>query len=208
MNPPYMAIRVIAPARTPRKPAIVITATSRWATWDSSWARTPSSSSGSRRRSRPVVTQTTAFCGLRPVAKALGMSLSATATRGLGMSASAQSRSIVPCSWGNSSGDTWWAPIARWVILSLNQNWATNSPPEIRTISGHAPRSSAISRPVKPTYSSPITNIVTTMRPVRPRSGAKRVCWPELDIACSSIRRRFRCCHPDGPGAPPPRREP
>ncbi len=206
MKPPYIAIRVIAPASTPRKPATVITATSRWATCDSSWASTPSSSSGSSRRSRPVVTQTTAFCGLRPVAKAFGMSLSATATRGLGMSASAQSRSTAPCSCGYCSGVTRWAPIARSVIRSLNQNWATNRPPEISTTIGHAPRSSTISRPVNPTYNSPIRNIVPTMRPVRPRSGAKRVCWPELDIAAPPFAVRFRCCHRAGPAASPARR--
>ena len=44
----------------------------------------------------PVVTQTTACCGrTRPVANALGTSVSAIATRGLGMSAIAQSRSIM-----------------------------------------------------------------------------------------------------------------
>ena len=37
----------------------------------------------------PVVTQTTERSGERPVAKALGTSMSATPTRGLGMSASA-----------------------------------------------------------------------------------------------------------------------
>src|SRR5664280_3738520 len=62
-NPPNIDAckvkRVINPASTPRKPATVITATSRWATWDSSWASTPSSSSGSNRRSSPVVCATT-----------------------------------------------------------------------------------------------------------------------------------------------------
>ena len=42
----------------------------------------------------PVVTHTTARLGERPVANALGMSVSAIATRGFGMSAIAQSRSI------------------------------------------------------------------------------------------------------------------
>ena len=37
--------------------------------------------------------------GLRPVAKALGMSISATPTRGFFMSASRQSRSTISCSW-------------------------------------------------------------------------------------------------------------
>ena len=43
----------------------------------------------------PVVTQTTERSGDRPVANAFGMSVSAIATRGLGMSASAHSRSII-----------------------------------------------------------------------------------------------------------------
>ena len=72
---------------------MVITATSLWATWDSSWAMMPSSSSGSRRRSRPVVAHTTVFFWFRPVANALGTSESAMATFGLGRSASAQIRS-------------------------------------------------------------------------------------------------------------------
>ena len=75
---------------------MVMTATSRWATWESSWASTASTSGSSRRRRRPVVAHTTAALGLRPVANALGMSTSAIATRGLGMSASAQSRSTIP----------------------------------------------------------------------------------------------------------------
>ena len=44
----------------------------------------------------PRVAHTTATFGFRPVAKAFGMSVSATATRGFGMSESAQSRSIDP----------------------------------------------------------------------------------------------------------------
>lgn len=43
-----------------------------------------------------VVTQTTARSGERPVAKALGFGVSAMPTRGLGMSAKAHSRSIMP----------------------------------------------------------------------------------------------------------------
>lgn len=55
---------------------------------------------------RPVVTQTTAWLALRPVANALGRSISETATWGLGMSAVAHSRSMTPCNWGCSSGVT------------------------------------------------------------------------------------------------------
>ena len=65
----------------------------------------------------PVVAQTTASLGLRPVAKALGTSLSAMATRGFGMSARAQSRSTMPWSWGASAGVTSWAFIEKRAIF-------------------------------------------------------------------------------------------
>lgn len=103
---------------------MVITATSRWATWESSWARTPSSSSVSRRRMRPVVTQTTAWSVSTPVAKALGRSMSETATRGLGMSALAHSRSTTPCSRGCSSGVTSRPRMAYRAMRSEYQYWA------------------------------------------------------------------------------------
>ena len=48
------------------------------------------------------MTQTTATLLLRPVANAFGMFVGAIATRGLGMSASAHSRSTTPCSSGAS----------------------------------------------------------------------------------------------------------
>ena len=111
--------RVKSPAIMPRPLAIVITATSRWATWEISWARTASISGSSRRRSSPVVAHTTAALGLRPVAKALGTSVWAMATRGLGMSASAHRRSITPCSSGASCGVTSLACMANMAILSL-----------------------------------------------------------------------------------------
>ena len=66
----------------------------------------------------PVVTQTTERSGERPVAKALGRSMSAMPTRGLGMSARAHSRSIMPCSSGASSGVTSRARIAFMASLS------------------------------------------------------------------------------------------
>ena len=100
---------------------MVITATSLCATCDISCARTPSSSFVSSLRSRPWVTQTTATLLLRPVAKAFGMSPGAIATRGLGMSASAQSRSMTPCSSaaiGPSCGLTSCAPAVLSAILS------------------------------------------------------------------------------------------
>ena len=94
------------PATMPADEATVITSTSRCATWESSWASTPSSSSGVSLPMIPVVTQTTARFGERPVANALGMSISEIPTRGLGISARAHSRSIMPCSSGISSGLT------------------------------------------------------------------------------------------------------
>ena len=104
-----------------RNDAIVITWTSLCATCDISCARTPSSSSFSRRRMIPLVAQTTAWSALRPVANAFGMSVSAIATRGLGMSASAQSRSTMPCrraASGESVGLTSRAPAVASAILS------------------------------------------------------------------------------------------
>jgi hypothetical protein len=69
----------------------------------------------------PEVAQTTAALGLRPVAKALGMSTSAMATRGLGMSARAHKRSMIPCSSGSCSGVTMCPCIDHRAILSENQ---------------------------------------------------------------------------------------
>ncbi len=74
------------------------------------------------------MTQTTAALGLRPVAKALGMSVVAMATRGLGMSASAHRRSTTPCSSGACSGVTSLACMAYMAILALNQYWQNSSP--------------------------------------------------------------------------------
>ncbi|MCW2835215.1 MAG: hypothetical protein JWN68_3168 [Nocardioides sp.] len=71
----------------------------------------------------PVVTHTTERSGDRPVAKALGRAMSATPTRGSGMSARAQSRSIIPCSSGASYGVTSRARIARMAILSEDHHW-------------------------------------------------------------------------------------
>ena len=60
----------------------------------------------------PVVAHTVAFFGERPIAKAFGTSVSATAIFGLGRSAWMQSRSIIACRPGASSGETSLAPIA------------------------------------------------------------------------------------------------
>src|SRR5262245_8077886 len=158
----------------PRKLAMVITATSRWATCDSSWESTASSSGGDSRRMIPVVTQTTACCWLRPVAKALGMSVSAIATFGLGMSARAQSRSTIWCSSGACSGDTSCPRIADRASRSEKKYWTNRNPPAIRTISSQLFRI-AMSTATKTTYSRPSRNIVPSMRLVRPASAGNRV---------------------------------
>jgi hypothetical protein len=60
-------------------------------------------------------------------------------------------------------------------IRSLNQNWATNSPPAISRMISHAPLRKTSSAATTTTYSRPIMNIVSSIRLVNPRSGAKRV---------------------------------
>ena len=184
-----MPKRAISPARTPRKDAIVMTATSRWATWESSCASTASSSALSSRSIRPVVTHTTAFFGLRPVANAFGIRESAIATRGFGMSARAQSRSITPCRSGASSGSTTCAPMAASAILSEKNHWATRKPAAM--ITTQAQLSPAVMSPaIAATYSRPSRNMTRTMRVVRPRSGRNRVRAIFLRSSSHFIRRR------------------
>src|SRR4029450_13548597 len=169
-----MEERTTSPARMPRKLAMVITATSRWATCDSSWDSTASSSGGDSRRWIPVVTQTTACWELRPVAKALGRSVSAIATLGLGMSARAQSRSTIWCSSGACSGDTSCPRIAARAIRSEKKYWKNRNPPAIRTMSIQL-FSSTMRTATKTTYSRPSRNMVPSMRLVRPASAGNRV---------------------------------
>src|SRR5829696_6864110 len=158
----------------PRKLAMVITATSRWATWDSSCDSTASSSGAESRRRIPLVTHTTACFWLRPVAKALGRSESATATFGLGMSARAHSRSIIWCSSGACSGDTSRPRIAVRAIRSAKKYWTNRNPPAIsRTRIRGIFR--ATSTATKTTYSRPSRNMVPSMRLVRPASAGNRV---------------------------------
>lgn len=90
------------------------------------------------------------------------------------MSASAQIRSTAPCSSGACSAVTSRAPMLYAASRSPNQNWATNSAPAITTTTGHEPRRNATSTPTTTTYSSPIRNMVVTMRVVRPRSATYR----------------------------------
>ena len=96
-----------------KKLAMVMISTSRFFTCDSSCAMTPSSSLGESTDMMPVVAQTVAFFCERPVAKAFGTCVSATAMRGLGRSAWMQRRSIIACRPGASWGETSLAPIAR-----------------------------------------------------------------------------------------------
>ena len=159
----------------PRNDAIVITATSLCATWDISCARTPSSSTGSSRRRMPVVQHTTARFWLRPVAKALGTSVSAMATRGFGMSDIAHRRSTTPCSSGASAGLTSWACIANSVILSEKKYCASKNSPAMTTMASQYFGTTTKKTTMKTTYSRPSANIVLSMRVVRPLSGANLV---------------------------------
>ena len=118
-----MSMFISMAATVAKKLARVITRTSLFLMWVSSWARTPSSSSGSSRSMMPVVTQTRAFAWLRPVAKAFGTSDMATATLGLIMSARSTKRSIMAWSSGSSSGVTTLACIARSTSLSEAKYW-------------------------------------------------------------------------------------
>ena len=101
-----------------KKLASVMISTSRFAMCDSSCARTPSTSFGSRRSQSPVVTQTAACFGERPVANAFGTAVSMIATFGFGRSALAHSRSPMSCSAGASSRETTFAPAAASASLS------------------------------------------------------------------------------------------
>lgn len=137
----------------PADDATVITSTSRCATWLSSCARTASSSSASRVCRIPVVTHTTDRSGERPVANAFGTAMSATPTRGLGMSARAQSRSIIPCSSGASSGDTSRARMARMATLS-ELHHCQNAMPTAMSATATAPpglRTKAMTATTRPT---------------------------------------------------------
>ena len=71
----------------------------------------------------PVVAHTTARFWLRPVANAFGTSLSAIATFGFGVFDIAQSRSMMACSSGASSGVTILPCIAYNAIRSEPKNW-------------------------------------------------------------------------------------
>ena len=102
--------------------------TSRFLTWASSCAMTPSSSAGESRFMIPVVAQTVAlFCDL-PIANAFGIAVWATAIFGFGRSAWMQRRSIIACSSGASCGVTSRAPIACSASLSEVKNCSAAKP--------------------------------------------------------------------------------
>ena len=82
----------------------------------------------------PVVAQTVAFLGERPIANAFGMRVSATATFGLGRSAWMHRRSIIACSSGAWAGVTSRAPIARSASLSEPNSWNAARPPAMIAI--------------------------------------------------------------------------
>ena len=107
-----------------KKLAMVMISTSRCFTCASSWAITPSSSLGESMLMMPVVAHTVALFWERPIAKAFGTWVSATAMRGFGRSAWMQSRSIIACRPGASSGETSLAPIADSASLSEKNSWA------------------------------------------------------------------------------------
>ncbi len=69
----------------------------------------------------PVVQQTAACAGFRPVAKALGEGSSLMYTRGLGMPAAAASSATIWCSSGACSGETSTPWAARTAMVSLFQ---------------------------------------------------------------------------------------
>src|SRR4051794_578865 len=173
---PYCAPRVSMPATMPAVEAMVITVTSRWATWLSSWASTASISSAVSSPRMPVVTQTTDRSGERPVAKALGTDMSATPTRGLGMSARATSRSIMAWSSGASSGVTSRARIAFIATVSEKYHCPHAIPrPMIPMIGAYCTGMTNMSTTTRATNTAPSRNITDVIRTVRPESGAKRV---------------------------------
>ena len=151
-------------------PAQVITATSRFLTWASSCPSTASTSLSLSRVRSPRVTATTAFFGLRPVAKALGTWVSMIAIFfGLGMSYIWARRSIVECSRGSSCADTSLAPVDMRTSLSDMKYWMSTpirANPSIRI--GERPAHN--SSPMNATQTPASINIVKNIRRVRPVS--------------------------------------
>ena len=86
----------------------------------------------------------------RPIAKALGIAVSITHTRGLGRSACTHSRSMIPCSSGSSAGETSLTPIDAIAILSEANSCNSSSTTATTTISP-APAPTAKRTPMKTT---------------------------------------------------------
>ena len=169
---------------------MVMISTSRCLTCDSSCAMTPSSSLGESVRMMPVVAQTVALFWERPVANAFGTAVSATAIFGFGRSAWMQSRSIIACSPGASSGETSLAPIAESASLSEKNSWASDSAPITTTIVT-TPAPAAISTPMKTTYRRPSRNSVRSIRAWSPASRGKTAFCRAIDVKISD-----RCTPP------------
>jgi hypothetical protein len=111
----------------------------------------------------PVVQQTVALFCERPIAKAFGTEVSATAIFGFGRSAWMQRRSIIAWRPGACSGETSLAPIAASASLSERNSCASVSAP-MTTIIVTAPAPAAASTTTKPTYSRPSRNSVSSIR--------------------------------------------
>ena len=96
-------------------PAVVAataeTKVSRFATWASSWAMTPCSSSRSITSRMRVVKAISAWSGSRPVAKALGALSSTIATLGIGSPLAITTSSMTLKSSGASSRVMSFAPV-------------------------------------------------------------------------------------------------
>ncbi len=116
----------------------------------SSCAITPSSSAGSSISRIPRVAQTVVdFCE-RPIANALGIWVSITQTRGLGMSACTHRWSTISCSCGSCAGVTSLTPIVDSAILSDAKNCNSSSTTATATMMP-APAPTANSAPTKAT---------------------------------------------------------
>ena len=98
-------------------------------------------------RSRiPRVAHTVVDFRERPIAKALGIGVSITHTRGLGRSAWTHSRSMIPCSSGSWAGETSLTPIVAIAILS-EANSCTSRSTTATTMITPAPAPTANSTP-------------------------------------------------------------
>ena len=82
----------------------------------------------------PTVTATSAFFGLRPVAKAFGTMLLMTATLGIGMPAFMATRSTIAKSSGSCSRLTSFAPVDHMIILSERKYWTPTNTATITPI--------------------------------------------------------------------------